>query len=167
MVVPGSLESVEVEHFMTFTYAVFRPGQGFNVILGPNGSGKSSLVSAINLGLGGPFQILGRQHNLGEFINNDIPGAKEAKIRIQLFKNASGSQLHVIDCSIRKTGGKDDYATFFKIDGQDVSAAAVRTLATELQIQTDNMCQFLPQDVVRKFPEMTPQEIFVHTIRYT
>ena len=34
-----------------------------------------------------------------------------------------------------------------------------------LNIQTSNMCQFLPQDVVKNFPLMTPQERFLNTVR--
>lgn len=165
MVVPGSLDSVEVENFMTFTHAIFKPGQGFNVILGPNGSGKSSLVSAINIGLGGSLRILGRQQSLAEFINSNIVGAKEAKIRIKLYKTESETEFHTIDCSIRKEKSSPDAHATFKIDGKLESADAVRDLVGKLQIQTDNMCQFLPQDVVRKFPEMSPQDIFIHTIR--
>ena len=32
------------------------------------------------------------------------------------------------------------------------------------QIQTENLCQFLPQDVVREFPMMKHQEIFKQTL---
>merc|ERR1712096_552162 len=38
-------------------------------------------------------------------------------------------------------------------------------LVAGLNIQTDNMCQFLPQDVVKNFPLMTPQERFVNTLK--
>ena len=34
-----------------------------------------------------------------------------------------------------------------------------------MQIQTDNLCQFLPQDVVREFPAMRPSDIFLATVR--
>jgi len=35
----------------------------------------------------------------------------------------------------------------------------------KLLIQPGNLCQFLPQDVVRDFPQMTHQEIFYNTIK--
>ena len=38
-----------------------------------------------------------------------------------------------------------DVVPEFEIDGRAVSRAEVRNLAGELQIQTDNLCQFLPQ----------------------
>ena len=36
---------------------------------------------------------------------------------------------------------------------------------TSLNIQTGNMCQFLPQDVVKNFPLMSAQERFLNTVR--
>ena len=41
----------------------------------------------------------------------------------------------------------------------------MRTFAERLKIQTDNLCQFLPQDVVRNFPSMSPGEVLTNTIR--
>ena len=38
-------------------------------------------------------------------------------------------------------------------------------LVASLNIQTGNMCQFLPQDVVKNFPLMTPQERFLSTVK--
>ena len=35
----------------------------------------------------------------------------------------------------------------------------------KLQIQPGNLCQFLPQDVVRDFPQMTHQDIFYNTVK--
>ena len=40
---------------------------------------------------------------------------------------------------------EDDVTPKFKIDGRSASRSEVRDLATRLQIQTDNLCQFLPQ----------------------
>ena len=36
---------------------------------------------------------------------------------------------------------------------------------SSLNIQTGNMCQFLPQDVVKSFPLMSPQDRFLSTVR--
>ena len=38
-------------------------------------------------------------------------------------------------------------------------------LMEKLQIQPGNLCQFLPQDVVRDFPQMTHQDIFYNTVK--
>ena len=41
----------------------------------------------------------------------------------------------------------------------------MEALVTGLNIQTGNMCQFLPQDVVKNFPLMSAQERFLNTVR--
>ena len=41
----------------------------------------------------------------------------------------------------------------------------VEELVASLNIQTGNMCQFLPQDVVKNFPLMSAQERFLNTVR--
>lgn len=48
---PGSIISVELTNFMTFSHVKFEPGPHLNLVIGPNGTGKSSLVCAICLGL--------------------------------------------------------------------------------------------------------------------
>lgn len=74
----------------------------------------------------------------------------------------------------------------YSLDGTLVSRHEVAALAESLQIQTDNLCQFLPQDAVRDFPkarasglwfnaawligslasfQMTPNEIFLNSVR--
>ena len=45
------------------------------------------------------------------------------------------------------------------------SVLQVEELVTSLNIQTGNMCQFLPQDVVKNFPLMSAQERFLNTVR--
>ena len=45
------------------------------------------------------------------------------------------------------------------------SILQVEELVTSLNIQTGNMCQFLPQDVVKNFPLMSAQERFLNTVR--
>ena len=49
---PGSIVSVRLENFVTYTAVEFLPGPSLNMIIGPNGTGKSTLVCAICLGLG-------------------------------------------------------------------------------------------------------------------
>ena len=43
------------------------------------------------------------------------------------------------------------------INGDKASKTQLESLVSELNIQTNNMCQFLPQDVVKNFPLMSPQ----------
>ena len=53
----------------------------------------------------------------------------------------------------------------YTLNGSDASKAAVRSFVEQLKIQTDNLCQFLPQDVVREFPAMSPGKVLTNTIR--
>ena len=53
----------------------------------------------------------------------------------------------------------------YELNGEEATQAAVKSFAEGLQIQTDNLCQFLPQDVVRQFPSMSPGEVLTSTIR--
>ena len=43
------------------------------------------------------------------------------------------------------------------INGDKASKTQLESLVSDLNIQTNNMCQFLPQDVVKNFPLMSPQ----------
>ena len=52
----------------------------------------------------------------------------------------------------------------YYINGQRKSDPQLKQWAKSCQIQTDNLCQFLPQDVVREFPMMKHQEIFKQTL---
>ena len=51
------------------------------------------------------------------------------------------------------------------INGKNSDEEKLKLLMKELQIQPGNLCQFLPQDVVRDFPQMKPPQIFENTIK--
>ena len=140
---------------MHYSDQTVRPLPGFNVVIGHNGSGKSALVNAICIGLGGNIDTLQRCDNITTFIKRD---AEEAKIEIELY-NSSGDN-HQVACSIN-IRGKVGWA----INNEKVTKAQVEELVNSLNIQTGNMCQFLPQDVVKNFPIMTPQERFLSTVK--
>lgn len=52
----------------------------------------------------------------------------------------------------------------WKIDGEAVKLKDVAKLAFSLNIQTDNLCQFLPQDKVHDFSKMSPKELLKKTV---
>ncbi len=161
----GSIKSISLKNFMTYHEATFNPGQKFNVIIGPNGSGKSSIVTAITIGLGGDISLLRRQKHLSELVSNEIEDGDHAEVRIEIYrgekdKRDGSFRSHSVLCKITKEG----QASYF-IDGRRVAREEVCRLAERHQIQTSNLCQFLPQDVVREFPEMTPDKVFHSTLR--
>jgi chromosome segregation ATPase len=111
--------------------------------------------------LGGDIGTLRRQRNLIEFINTDT-NAEKAEIRLKLHRNsANGAKNHYdVMCKLFKNG-----RSTFELDGTVVQRSEVVALASRLKIQTNNLCQFLPQDVVREFPSMSPEKMFENTIQ--
>jgi chromosome segregation ATPase len=148
---------------MSYGCVEIRPGPGFNVVIGPNGSGKSSIVSAMTLGLGGDVRTLGRQKCLAEFVNN-TGGAKDKVASIEVELAREGKKTYVVGTKITRAGRRGTIT--YTVDGKASNNSEVTTLASRLQIQTDNLCQFLPQDVVREFPQMPPSKVLTSTIRY-
>ena len=140
---------------MHYTDTSIRPLPGFNVLLGHNGSGKSAIVNAICIGLGGSIDTLQRCDNIATFVRR---GADEAKIEITLY-NSNGED-HKVACVITNKG-----KVIWSLNGVRSQKSAVEALVAGLNIQTGNMCQFLPQDVVKNFPLMTPHDRFLSTVR--
>ena len=142
-------------NFMHYTDTSIRPLPGFNVLLGHNGSGKSAIVNAICIGLGGSIDTLQRCDNIATFVRR---GAEEAKIEITLY-NGNGED-HKVTCVISKKG-----KVIWSLNGARTQKSSVEALMAGLNIQTGNMCQFLPQDVVKNFPLMTAHDRFLSTVR--
>ena len=103
---------------------------------------------------GGNIDTLQRCDNITTFIKRD---AEEARIEIELY-NGSGDNYQVA-CNINIKG-----KVVWAINEERANKTQVEELVASLNIQTGNMCQFLPQDVVKNFPLMTPQERFLSTV---
>lgn len=159
---PGAIVRVKLVNFVTYTAAEFFPGPNLNMVIGPNGTGKSTLVCAICLGLGWGPALLGRAKDPSEFVKH---GCKEAKIEIELQRSTSGRNKTnanpVIVRNIKKADGKST----FSVNGSPASAKDVKEVVSEYNIQVDNLCQFLPQDRVVEFAQMTPVQMLETTLR--
>ncbi|KAI0101280.1 P-loop containing nucleoside triphosphate hydrolase protein [Daldinia grandis] len=154
----GAIVRVLVQDFVTYEHAEFNPGPNLNMVIGPNGTGKSSLVCAICLGLGYHPKHLGRASNVGEFVKH---GKETAIVEIQLQGRPGEPSNHVIRLQIRK----EDNKTKWWINGKESTHTAVKTLTSDLRIQIDNLCQFLPQDRVAEFAGLTPIQLLHETLR--
>jgi len=146
-----------MENFMTYKHETIWPGPNFNVTVGPNGSGKSSIVTALAICLGGDLSALNRQTDLASLVNNDLERG-EAVVECELHMNDKDN--YVVSVNISREGN-----LWWKINGKKSSRKELEALTDKLQIQPGNLCQFLPQDVVRDFPTMTHQQIFVNTVK--
>jgi len=147
---------------MSYTNSSFEPGRKFNVIVGPNGSGKSTIVTAIHVGLGGDIKLLKRQKEFKDLIKNTAGKDDNAIVTIELHngESADAGDVDTIECHI---GHHWKQPQFYK-NSRRVDIKDLKKWATTCQIQTENLCQFLPQDVVREFPMMKPQQIFHQTL---
>ena len=99
---PGSILTLRLKNFLTYSLCTITPGPRLNVVIGPNGSGKSSILCALCLGLGGSPSLLGRADDVREFISNDcdtgyvevtvkgLEGMRDDVIKRNLIKSDKG-----------------------------------------------------------------------------
>ncbi|CAI2185097.1 6636_t:CDS:10, partial [Funneliformis geosporum] len=149
----GSIVRVNLKNFVTYDSVEFYPGPNLNMIIGPNGTGKSTIVCAIALGLGWNTPLLGRAREISEFVKH---GQERASIEIEL-KN---KRTNVVIMRIIK---KANNTSQWKLNGENVSLKEINNKVNSLNIQVDNLCQFLPQDKVSEFAQLSPPELLVQT----
>eukprot|EP00775_Hariotina_reticulata_P010125 gene10125-10283_t len=155
----GTVKQLKVFNFMTYgePAVTITPGPRLNLVLGPNGTGKSSLVCALCVGLGGSTKLLGRADNVRDYIRR---GADSGWVETTL-SGGPGRSDHIIRCELVKSG--DSYTTNWKINRVSRSKKEVQELVKSLNIQFDNLCQFLPQDKVVEFARLDHHELLVAT----
>ncbi|KAI9329102.1 P-loop containing nucleoside triphosphate hydrolase protein [Obelidium mucronatum] len=147
----GSILKITLTNFVTYNHVEFRPGPSLNMVIGPNGTGKSTIVCAIALGLGGKPDILGRAKELKEFVKKN---QNEATIEIEL-KTKDGSVI------VERSFKQNSNTSTWKLDCEK----QVKECIQKLNIQVDNLCQFLPQDKVSEFANLKPESLLVETER--
>eukprot|EP01043_Picozoa_sp_COSAG02_P080439 COSAG02_NODE_19122_length_899_cov_0.950000_1_plen_208_part_01 len=161
----GSIVTMEFWNFLTYTHSAIHPSSRLNLIVGPNGSGKSSIVCAMCLGLGGHPTLLGRGEKPKDYVKY---GETKAVIEISL---ATGVGRDVV--MLRREINTDEDRTTDKSEwflGGSHAAKPRKCLLKEIQavvtkynIQLGNYTQFLPQDIVKEFPALTPQQLLERT----
>ncbi|KAJ2868065.1 Structural maintenance of chromosomes protein 5 [Coemansia erecta] len=151
---PGSIMRITLHNFVTYSEISISPGPNMNMIIGPNGTGKSTIVCAIALGLGEKPAILGRSATLSGFVKH---GCDSGSIELTL----AGSQGTAV--TIGREIMRDSNKSHWKIDGRAVAFHEVQKTTRALNIQVNNLCQFLPQDRVVEFSKMTTQELLKET----
>ncbi|KAI5925794.1 P-loop containing nucleoside triphosphate hydrolase protein [Camillea tinctor] len=147
-----------VRNFVTYEQAEFLPGPNLNLVIGPNGTGKSSLVCAICLGLGFHPKHLGRASRVGEFVKH---GNDTATIEIELQKRPHEPRNPVIRVQI----SKEQDSRKWWLNGKESTHKAIQEVTSDLRVQVDNLCQFLPQDKVNEFSRITPVQLLHETLR--
>lgn len=164
----GAIKKIRVHDFMTYNGTVtIDPGPRLNLVLGPNGTGKSSFVCALCIGLNGSIKNLNRSDDLCEYIRH---GATSFWIEMTLSSGAAGP-----DYVIRRTTSKHTekrgheevkrHESKWQLNRRDVPAREIDALVKKLNIQFDNLCQFLPQDRVSHFASMDSYQLLEATQR--
>ncbi|XP_064295491.1 structural maintenance of chromosomes protein 5 isoform X1 [Phalacrocorax carbo] len=151
--VEGSIVRIFMENFLTYDVCEVRPGPNLNMIVGANGTGKSSIVCAICLGLAGKPSFIGRADKVGLFVKQ---GCLKGVVEIELSKIPDNiiitREIHVVN----------NTSSWF-IDRKPTTLKTVEEQIAALNIQVDNLCQFLPQDKVGEFAKLSKVELLEAT----
>mmetsp|Transcript_23777 Transcript_23777/g.45213 ORF Transcript_23777/g.45213 Transcript_23777/m.45213 type:complete len:1077 (-) Transcript_23777:248-3478(-) len=150
----GSVLRVHLRNFMTYGDVQFEPGKRLNVVVGPNGTGKSSFVCALCMGLAGRPSLLGRGDRVTEFIKR---GEEFAELEVVLCTGVDSKPLTIY----RKI--KKDNSSEWRINGSAALLRDVELAIAHLNVQLDNLCQFLPQDRVVAFAQLSPKDLLLET----
>ncbi|SCU77545.1 LAFA_0A02212g1_1 [Lachancea sp. 'fantastica'] len=163
---PGSIVRLHLENFVTYALGDFFLSPALNMVIGPNGSGKSSFVCGVCLGLAGKPEYIGRSKRVDDFIKN---GENTSTIETTLMlgpeecfqefanENHTAKITRIIERNVKKSR--------YLINGKEVNETNVKWLVSKLNIQLDNLCQFLSQERVQDFSKLKSDKLLVETIR--
>ena len=159
----GAIVRIRLHNFMSYRDAeIADVGTKLNCIIGPNGTGKSSIVCAMCVGLGGSLGVTERGDKIKECVHGS-GGAKDERgqpirsgwVETELYDEPANAVVRVeFDVDNKQA---------WTLDGKASTQKAVRARMKELNIQVDNPLQFLPQDKVGQFSNMSPVELLKHT----
>ncbi|XP_030368226.1 structural maintenance of chromosomes protein 5 isoform X2 [Strigops habroptila] len=151
--VEGSIVRIFMENFLTYDTCEVHPGPNLNLIVGANGTGKSSIVCAICLGLAGKPSFIGRADKVGLFVKQ---GCLKGVVEIELSKTPENIII------TREIQVVNNTSAWF-INRKPTTLKTVEEQIAALNIQVDNLCQFLPQDRVGEFAKLSKVELLEAT----
>lgn len=88
-------------------------------------------------------------------------GSREAVIEIELQRKPSQRKNPIITRTITREGNQSTYL----LNGKKSGAKELQHLAQSFNIHIDNLCQFLPQDKVVEFAQLSPIDLLASTQR--
>ncbi|GAV55429.1 hypothetical protein ZYGR_0AV00600 [Zygosaccharomyces rouxii] len=164
---PGAIVKMRLENFVTYTLTEFDLSPSLNMIIGPNGSGKSTFVCAVCLGLAGKPEFIKRSKRVEDFIKN---GEDRGSIEITLKNSPKVEGMPGVDSEadtlkITRELIKSKSKSRYMINDHAVSEEDVRLLVSKLNIQLDNLCQFLSQERVEEFARLKSDKLLAETTR--
>lgn len=164
---PGALIKIRLENFVTYTLAEFDLSPSLNMIMGPNGSGKSTFVCAVCLGLASKPEFVGRSKRITDYIKN---GEESGLIEITLRNSGKLEGISHVNpddkvIKITRRLSRQKTRNEYWINDQEAAESMVKSLVLGLNIQLDNLCQFLSQERVASFAGLKSEKLLVETLR--
>lgn len=164
---PGAIIKLRVQNFVTYSYTEFHLSPSLNMIIGPNGSGKSTFVCAVCLGLVGKPEFIGRAKKVEDFIKN---GTEQSTIEITLKNSDKLSGFNMISCEddvvvMKRVITRGKRKSEYFVNALHVDEDVAKSIVSALNIQLDNLCQFLSQERVEEFARLKPDKLLLETIR--
>ncbi|KAL6942029.1 hypothetical protein ACO0QE_003193 [Hanseniaspora vineae] len=187
----GAIVKIRLENFVIYKLTEFNLSPSLNMIIGPNGSGKSTFVCAVCLGLAGRPEYIGRAKKVEDFVRNNTKSCKisiflknnyealsqNTKLRNYIPKNQDiievtriiyKNPIAAVNSSTRYNSTKNlekaKKSDYF-INNKSCSETLVKELVSLLNIQLDNLCQFLSQERVEEFAKLKSEKLLTETIR--
>ncbi|SCU83248.1 LADA_0C10374g1_1 [Lachancea dasiensis] len=162
---PGAIVRLKLKNFVTYALTEFCMSPSLNMVIGPNGSGKSTFVCGVCLGLAGKPEFIGRSKKVEDFIKN---GEEECVIEVTLKRDNTSNQAYVDDnylTTVTRVINRERKKSTYLLNGVSVTEQTVKQVVSELNIQLDNLCQFLSQERVQEFARLKPDKLLVETVR--
>ncbi|CAG2105161.1 unnamed protein product, partial [Medioppia subpectinata] len=159
----------------------FNFGPSLNLIAAPNGSGKSSIANSLAFVFNGTTKTVGKSKSIADFIRS---GTTKAEIECVIYKENKLS--HVLDATEESLGKKQRFSRFcgpnyihlkriitpdqksqssYFIDGKPVDQKSYLDFVASCKIDCNNLTNFLPQERVSEFTQMTGVELFNEVYR--
>ncbi|XP_011310907.1 structural maintenance of chromosomes protein 5 [Fopius arisanus] len=152
----GTIVEIKLENFITYRNAVIYPGRHLNVIIGPNGTGKSTIATALALGFGGTPKLIGKpEMPVGATVKNDC---QKARIDIVVRHTPTANM------TFTRTIDRQSKSNYF-INDNSIAVSKFKEKVKEFRIQVDNLTQFLPQENIKGFSELTGKQLLLNTER--
>ena len=152
---PGSLRSVHMINFMKHDNLLITLKPNVNFITGRNGSGKSSILVAITVGLGSSSRVSGRGSNISNLIKD---GKQKATIVIEIangdggyMRQRYGDTITITRKLTRSGGSKFEIKDFPGKSNPSIVRAELDRILGYFNIQVDNPCSIMHQDVAKEF----------------
>lgn len=146
----GSIISLQLHNFQTYSDIKFDFHPKLNFIAGPNGSGKSTIANAIAFIFGGTTRILNKSKNLMDFIKFNT---NDSFIEVKIKKKDK-------ILTIRRSLMSYKNSSLWFLNGVSTPFVKIQQIYVKLKININNICNYLPQEKVAEFTRFSPEDLF-------